>query len=443
MNQPTAGYDVAVIGAGFAGATAARELALRGFRVIVLEGRDVIGGRTMTSTLSTGEIIELGGTFVHWSQPHVWSELTRYGLTGDLVDGTEMPEWSLTPHDDGLRWTPSDQQLARETALMERFFEGSRSAMPRPYQPGFGGAAEAAADHQLITDRLDEMELSPGDRDLLETFFRTHLCGDLHEGSVLSELKMWAPAGHSYFGFMEAVFGYRLRRGTVSLLSAILGDGGAEVRMNAPVQAVNVADDVVTITLDDDEQISSRAAVLAVPSGAWHDVDVTPALDARKLDVSKRGMQARYVVKGYLRIRGESRAISVLPKAPHPITMMSTSHRYAEDEQVMVFWGSELLGDPTEPGRIENAVRSLLPDAEVLEAATRTYTVDDRFTRGGWAIIRTGEQTRIDPSANLGDPEGRLFFATADIATGWHGYIDGAIESGLTAARRALAELHL
>jgi nicotine oxidoreductase len=386
-------------------------------------------------------VIELGGTFVHWSQPHVWSELTRYGLTHDLISGTEAPEWSLTPHDDGLRWTPSSEQFTRETALMERFFEGSETAMPRPYQPGYGGAAETAADHRLITERLDEMGLGSGDRDLLETFFTTHVCGDLREGSVLSELKMWAPAGHSYFGFLEAVFGYRLRHGTVSLLSKILADGGAELRLHAPVRTIRVGDDDVTIGLDDGRTVTARTSVLAVPTGTWSDLNVTPALDERKLSASRQGMQARYVVKGYMRIRGEGRAISVLPKAPHPITMMSTSHRHGTEEQVMVFWGTELLGDPTEPGRIESAVRTLLPDVEVLEAMTRTYTVDDPFTRGGWAIIRTGEQTSIDPSTNLARPEGRLFFASADIATGWHGYIDGAIESGLNAARGVLSAL--
>ena len=32
-------------------------------------------------------------------------------------------------------------------------------------------------------------------------------------------------------------------------------------------------------------------------------------------------------------------------------------------------------------------------------------------------------------------PEGRVVLAGADIADGWSGFIDGAIESGLTAAR--------
>lgn len=80
-------YDVVVVGAGFTGATAARDLAVRGLHVLVLEADEVIGGRTRTSTLSETELVELGGTYVHWFQPHIWSEIVRYGLVDDSTSG--------------------------------------------------------------------------------------------------------------------------------------------------------------------------------------------------------------------------------------------------------------------------------------------------------------------------------------------------------------------
>ena len=45
----TADTDVVVVGAGFAGATAARELGKAGYRVHLLEARNRLGGRTFTS----------------------------------------------------------------------------------------------------------------------------------------------------------------------------------------------------------------------------------------------------------------------------------------------------------------------------------------------------------------------------------------------------------
>src|SRR5215467_6311903 len=72
-------YDVVVIGGGFAGVAAARELRHRGRRVLILEARDRLGGRTWVSEFS-GLPVEMGGTWVHWMQPYVWAEIGRYGL---------------------------------------------------------------------------------------------------------------------------------------------------------------------------------------------------------------------------------------------------------------------------------------------------------------------------------------------------------------------------
>ncbi|WP_255483205.1 MULTISPECIES: FAD-dependent oxidoreductase [unclassified Synechococcus] len=71
--------DVVVIGGGFAGVTAARDLRKRGLNVLVLEARDRLGGRTW-STDRNGFHVELGGTWIHWTQPFVWAEKERYCL---------------------------------------------------------------------------------------------------------------------------------------------------------------------------------------------------------------------------------------------------------------------------------------------------------------------------------------------------------------------------
>jgi NADPH-dependent 2,4-dienoyl-CoA reductase/sulfur reductase-like enzyme len=77
-SRALADYDAIVIGGGFAGVTAARELHQNGLRVLLLEARPRIGGRTFTSEVG-GHELELGGAFFHWTQPHAWAEITRYG----------------------------------------------------------------------------------------------------------------------------------------------------------------------------------------------------------------------------------------------------------------------------------------------------------------------------------------------------------------------------
>src|SRR6476619_5607014 len=74
--------DVIVIGAGFAGVAAARDLTEAGHRVVVLEARDRIGGRTWYRQIPGTEVwAEYGGMFIsRETQPSLAAELSRYGI---------------------------------------------------------------------------------------------------------------------------------------------------------------------------------------------------------------------------------------------------------------------------------------------------------------------------------------------------------------------------
>lgn len=56
------GYDAIVVGVGFAGVTAARELRAAGLRVLVLEARPRVGGKAFSQTFA-GKTIDLGGSW--------------------------------------------------------------------------------------------------------------------------------------------------------------------------------------------------------------------------------------------------------------------------------------------------------------------------------------------------------------------------------------------
>ena len=62
--------DVIVVGAGFAGLTAARNLIRSGKKVVLLEARDRVGGRVKGTTLA-GHKVDAGGMWVGPTQTKV------------------------------------------------------------------------------------------------------------------------------------------------------------------------------------------------------------------------------------------------------------------------------------------------------------------------------------------------------------------------------------
>ncbi len=55
----------------------------KGLKVLLLEGRDRIGGRSWSTDIG-GYPFEMGGTWVHWGQPHVWREISRYEMRDQI-----------------------------------------------------------------------------------------------------------------------------------------------------------------------------------------------------------------------------------------------------------------------------------------------------------------------------------------------------------------------
>jgi len=60
--------DVVVVGAGFAGLTAARALVKEGASVLVMEARDRVGGRVWTRATADGTPVDVGGTWLGHGQ---------------------------------------------------------------------------------------------------------------------------------------------------------------------------------------------------------------------------------------------------------------------------------------------------------------------------------------------------------------------------------------
>jgi monoamine oxidase len=94
--------------------------------------------------------------------------------------------------------------------------------------------------------------------------------------------------------------------------------------------------------------------------------------------------------------------------------------------------------DATDLPAVQAQLDAILPGYELLGATAHDWLADE-FSRGTWAIHRPGWYEHHH--AAMGRAEPGLFFAGSDLANGWAGFIDGAIESGLCAGAAAAAAI--
>lgn len=439
MRAPTRKeYDVVVIGAGFAGISAARELSRAGLSTLVLEARNRIGGRTFTSKFA-GHPVELGGSWVHWEQPHVWAEITRYGMAIAESPGA-TPQTASWITEGRLRAGDPQRSFGRLATLMERHFDVDRQhgrlAMPRSYDALAAPEWARKLDAWSATDRIAQMPLSAEQRDILNPILCINSHSNPADGGFLSQLHWWALSEYDFGRMLDRLGRYKIVQGMAGLATAMLNDSTAELSLGTPVQSISQAGETVSVTTRSGTSYGARAVVVAVPMNTLRDIAFTPELSPLKTDMSRQ-RHAGSGTKFYVHLKQKIGKWFGMAPYPKPITFAWTEHE-RDDGSVIVAYGPPVGLDITDDDAVRAAVRQLLPKVDVV-AVTGYQWTEDPYARGTWAFYRPGQVTR--GLRGMQTAEGALFFANSDIANGWRGFVDGAIESGLSTARQVRERL--
>ena len=92
----------------------------------------------------------------------------------------------------------------------------------------------------------------------LRSLWETSASAYLDEVGLAAALRWFALAGFSYELMIDCVSRYKIARGTRALVEAIAGDGGAEIRLESPVAAVEQDGGRVAVRLRDGSTLEAR-----------------------------------------------------------------------------------------------------------------------------------------------------------------------------------------
>ena len=418
----TAELDTIVVGAGFAGLRAARDLADAGRSVLVLEARDRLGGRTWTRPFAgSGPLVEIGGSWFAPEHAEVRAELARYGLATRTYGAPSSVRWRTGGElRDGLP-VPFGELPALDAALV------TIAADARSLEAGTFGERGSLS----CAEYLRRLGVPAATREFLSAWWIMIGGTDPERGAVVDALGAIAAHGGPT-GLLTA-----LRHAPVEGWSTLAGrmavTAGLQVRHAAEVRSVRQDDSGVDVALADRTSFRAARAVLALPVNTLPGLEFEPALPAATAE--SIGTNAGRGRKVWLRARGVPSGV-LAAGAGEGLHWLYADRVLADGDVLLIGFGYEDPAfDPAAHADVERALRAFFPDAELVASDHHDW-IEDPYSRGTWATATVGRAELL--TAARFPPHGRIAFATSDVAPDEPGWIEGALISGAAAARWAL-----
>ena len=424
---------VIVIGAGAAGLSAARVLQAHGREVVVLEGRDRIGGRLNTIEVGGG-IVDEGGNWIHGAPANPLFDLAiDAGL--DVEKDELLDPRQLVTHDGvtGRRVNPAKvlYLLLRTVLVVSRFGKESIHA----------SHAEAN-----LAERID-VEVGRVRGDTAQRHYRALLrtVVDMIAAKESQFLHPNAIALNPDDGGTDYVITGGYRKFTERLAH------GLDIRLGAGVEAIRYDDDGVTVETTNGQHRGSHVIVTA-PIGVLQAETIAfdPPLPDDKLTAIERvgaGVVEKVIMTFdepfWQRTPDRPRSVFYISDVLGEFPAFVDATQSAGCPMLVAFLTGEQLDamadDPQSfIDRAGEVLREIFPDT--YEAPTDAHVTSwgtDPYSRCSYSTPTIGVtaahyETLSEPVA------GRVLFAGEATYRRHAGFVEGAIGSGIREARRLL-----
>lgn len=265
-NESRHSYDVIVIGAGIAGLSAANELHLSGYKVLVLEARERIGGRIHTFNFEDNAFLDLGASWIHGTDGNPIAEIADkhdvkvvptdftsgvfYDASGNkFPDGIQRKIWSIY-YD------------------LEDFIRKEKSAERNDIP------LHKTIQHFISQQDLTNYELKAFG--MLKKFMIDHPFN-----AASSELSLF------YFDMGEDFPGDNalILDGYSQVLDVLARD--LDIRLNHPVRTIDYEkSDMVYVQVNENTWFESKYVIVTVPLGVLktHKIDFIPCMPKSKIN---------------------------------------------------------------------------------------------------------------------------------------------------------------
>ncbi|MCU1360759.1 MAG: flavin monoamine oxidase family protein [Ilumatobacteraceae bacterium] len=421
--------DVVVVGAGFAGLTAATVLQQQGYDVEVVEARDRVGGKTDSQLDDAGRRVDTGGQFVCDDMPNIVGLVQQLGMHLVSVDhdrsGHAFVGGGLTTADPAALWTTFEQADAAYAGIWDM-----QNGPDGPDGPdGTLGAWLA----------------SLGLEDAVVQAARSSLAGvmcvsvdDLPFAHVV-DLANRTPLTRDELQYV-------VHETMHSVAEQLAGALTRPVRLSTPASSIEVDGSSVLLRTEDGN-VTARHVIVAIPPSAYGSITFVTPLPQDTIHAAN-AFRAGSVVKFLI---GYDRAFWHRDDVGPTAVWIDPAGLYLGDASLpgapmlVAFLGgpsSEAWRRLTAADRratlLERLIEAYGPDAASPRSIVERDWPPDRWGGGGyWNVLVSGDHHDAVDVLRRGAPS--VTFASTELAASFPGYIEGAISAGRAAAATVAA----
>lgn len=452
--MPANTYDCIIVGAGYAGLSAAKALSENGNSILVLEARDRVGGRAWTKHLDDGTYEDYGAMFLGVQQPNMYKLASQYDVrtydvplqgksvfrykgqtkrySSDLLP--PLPIWGLI---DAGRVLKTFENMSAKVNLEEPWKTENAKKL----------------DHQTLAEWVRLKSWTRSGKDIMRLPFELIWGADISQVSMLHAL-WYCKAGVSLTVLSTNDQGAQMQLmvgGGQAVANCIQKQLGSEaVHLEEPVTAVEQQDEdghVVVKTAKG--AYTANRVIFATPPPLILKVDFTPPLPTQKVKLIESMPMGKYwkIMATYAKpfwremgLRGE-----VVSPDGYIGLMNDVSPIDGEYGMVIGFIAaSKALAflEMTHQQR-EKTVLQELESGFGSEGGKPTrlsiHSMMNEKWSGGCPVGVPLPGTWTGLGEWVRRPIGRVHWAGTETSTSWSGYMEGAVCSGLRAAAEVMA----
>jgi monoamine oxidase len=437
-------YDVVVVGAGLAGLRAAQLLQGASKRVLVLEARDRVGGRTLSVPFAGDRAIDLGAQWIGPKQRRVVALAGSLRLTMIEQSDHGASAWKIGAQSGRARGLAPQLPVLQLLRMLNATARMEWRARRVPKQAPWQAARAAEWDAMSVADFLQRHAGNGIGHAMLDASMRVLFAAEPRDISLLHAL-FYIHAGAGLQNIMSVRGGAQhwwLVEGAGTLAPRLARE--LNVQLSEPVRAISAGSAQLEVASERGRYLCRRV-IVALPPVLTQAIAFDPALPAQRQQLSQ-GTPMGAVTKCFVQyakpfwrdagLSGEAFSDGVAG------LVMDGSHPERGEGLLIAF----LLGDRAREyaGRLEERKRAVIAALAELfgdQALSPTEYRDhdwcsEAYSRGCYSGI-FGPGILSSCGAALREPVGRIHWAGTETAVEHEGYMEGALES----AERAASEV--